>query len=185
MSDVYTSNRSIELLLERQLDVLLEIRDIGNQLLDFLRGGSPTGFTIKESAINSKGELNMATPTVDLSALDDGKGVLYTLTLVPAGSKLPAGSPPIVGTSSSPALTVAADPGDPSATPPRAADTTGLVFLGSIAKPPVDTPGLVVTFAVTLPNGTAISQAAAAVDIVPDPNNPANPTGFTIQEAAV
>lgn len=125
---------------------------------------------------------------VDLQILDDGKGVLYTLTPINAGGTpvaMPAGSSPITGSSSDPALTVAPDPGDPNATPPRAADTTGLVFLGSIVPPAKDTTGIVVTFSATLPNGNAISTAAPAVDIVPDPNNPANPSGFTIAESAV
>jgi hypothetical protein len=123
---------------------------------------------------------------VDLTTLDDGKGVLYTLTPVNAAGadvKMPAGSSPITPSSSDPALTVAPDPGDPTANPPRPADTTGLVFLGSIAQPPKDVAGIVVSFSATLPSGNTIQTAADPVDIVPDPNNPNNPTGFNVVES--
>lgn len=153
----------------------------------------PVGFNVAETAIQSQNKGETMSPQkqraiVDLTVLDDGKGVLFTLTPVnSAGSAvpLPSGSGPVAGASSDPAMTVAQDPGDPAAVPPRAADTTGLVFLGSIVQPPKDVAGIVVTFSDTLTNGTIISTPAPAVDIVPDPNNPKNPSGFTVQEAAV
>jgi hypothetical protein len=186
------TQRRIAFALEEQVAVQGEIRDALNQLLDAYRvatGSAPTGFNIEET--NLTGGTTMAgklSAGVNLTTLDDGKGVLYALTPVNAAgnpTKLPAGSGPVTGTSSSPAMTVAQDPGDPTATPPRPADTTGLVFLGSIAQPPVDTPGIVVTFTDQLTSGAVITTAAAPVDIIPDPNNPANPTGFTIVESDV
>ena len=157
---------------------------------------NPVGFNVAETTLPSQTESQLKGETmspqklragVDLTVLDDGKGVLFTLTPVNsqgATVPLPAGSGPVAGASSDPAMTVAQDPGDPAATPPRPADTTGLVFLGSIVQPPKDVAGIVVTFTDTLTNGTVISTKAARVDIVPDPNNPNNPSGFTVAESA-
>lgn len=123
--------------------------------------------------------------TVDLTTLDDGKGVLYKFTPINASGAavpLPAGTPPMSGTSSDPALTVAQDPGDPTANPPRLPDPTGLTLLGSIAQPPKDVAGIVVTGTTTLPSGTVLTLACPPVDIVPDPAA-TNPTGFTVVES--
>lgn len=189
------------------LEELRHIRQYFHRIVELLeRKSQPDSFSITERGLDqpieipalrtSSGAKHMTTEVknkagVDLSILDDGKGVLYTLTPVKANpdgtttpEPLPAGTSPIVGTPSDPVLNVAQDPGDPSATPPRPADTTGLVFLGSIATPK-DVAGVVVTFKCTLPNGNVISTDAPPVDVVPDPNNPNNPTGFTIAEAAV
>jgi hypothetical protein len=197
----YRSLMRIAIVLEAALPIWRDQRDTFLEILDELQeirtaivglsSTMPTGFTVVEKSLDQpKGEFKMtpskATATVDLTTLDDGKGVLYTFTPVNsqgATVTLPAGTPPISGTSSDPAMTVAQDPGDPAATPPRPADTTGLVLLGSIAQPAKDVAGIVVTGSTTLPNGTVLSLACPPVDIVPDPNNPANPTGFTVVEA--
>lgn len=123
--------------------------------------------------------------TADLEIIDSGKGVLFTLTPTKGGvnTTLPSGTPAAVPASSDPALSLAADPGDPNATPPRPADTTNLVFLGSIAQPPKDVAGIVATFNYTFPDGNTLVATAPAVDIVAPVNN--DPDGFTIQEAAV
>lgn len=199
------NNATLARVEKRQLqqdDVLNELADIDEdsekllkRIAHVLIPGDPVGFRIEMTVLAPttisprRGVMTLAKDTaVDLQILDDGKGVLYTLTPVNAAGAavpLPAGSQPIVPTSSDPALTLAQDPGDPTANPPRLADTTGLVFLGSIAQPAKDVVGVVATFTDTLENGTTISTAALAVDIVPDPNNPNNPTGFTIAESAV
>lgn len=119
----------------------------------------------------------MADGTVDLQILDDGAGVKYVFTPVNAGGSavaLPAGVVPSYN-SNNPALTVVPDP----------SDTTGLTALGTISPPAQDAAGVVVTITAALPNGTVLTFAAPAVDIVPDPNNPANPTGFTVVESAL
>jgi hypothetical protein len=143
----------------------------------------PVGFTVTETVLSKEKLMAKAKATVDLQILDDGKGVLFTLTPVNAAGgsvPLPTGTV-VVATSSAPAtLTVAADPGDPTATPPRAADTTGLVFLGSVVKPVVDATGVTVGFSDTLATGT-ITATSAPVDIVAD--NSA--VGFTVTEAAL
>jgi len=128
----------------------------------------------------------MSTVTVDLDILDDGKGVLYSLTPVnKAGNTvpLPSGTPPITASSSAPASLANAipDPGDPNANPPRPPDTTGLVFLATVPQPPVDAVGIVETFTTTLTNGTVLTGPAPAVDVTAD-NTPA---GFTIKETAL
>lgn len=168
--------------LEELVEIEGERRDIENQLLDFLRlQFGPTGFRITETALPTQKENKMTIKAagVDLAILDDGKGVLFTLTPVNhAGNPepLPPGTT-VSATSSAPAsLTVAADPGDPNATPPRPPDTTGLVFLGTVPQPPVDAAGVVVTF--SAPFGTT---AADPIDITADNS----PVGFTITEAAL
>jgi hypothetical protein len=149
---------------------------------------NPVAFEVTETAI---GENTMALPkkaataTADLVILDDGKGVLYTLQPInKAGAPvpLPTGSGPISAVSSAPASLANAvqDPGDPTATPPRPPDTTGLVFLATVPQPPVDATGVIMTFSDTLTNGSVISTAATGVDVTPD-NSPA---GFTITETA-
>lgn len=120
---------------------------------------------------------------VDLAILDDGKGVLYTLTPVNV-AKQPVPLPPgviVTPASSAPAsLVVAPDPGDPTANPPRPADTSGLVFLGTVPQPPVDATGVVASFSATLPNNVVISASADPVDVVAD----SSPAGFSISETA-
>ena len=142
----------------------------------------PVGFAITETALSTvKGEvMTLAKAGVDLQILDDGKGVLFTLTPVNhAGAPEPLPSGVLVtGTSSAPASLAnpVPDPGDPNATPPRPADTTGLVFLSTVASPVVDAAGIVVTF--SAPFG---STAADPVDVVADNS----PVGFTITESAL
>ena len=143
----------------------------------------------------------------DLKIVDNGKGVLFTVQLQlssfpgygitvnqwfvspftfwqkggqPIG--LPPNTPPAVINVSSPALTVVPDPGDPSATPPRPADTTGLVFLGTITQPPQDVDGVVATFAYTFPDGVQLTATADPVDITPSETDP---DSFVIQESAL
>jgi len=159
-----------------------ERRDIENQLLDFLRtqAALPTGFVIKETAVLAKGDnMTLAKAGVDLQILDDGKGVLYTLTPVnKAGNPEPLPAGVVVGASSSAPASLAnavQDPGDPTANPPRPADTTGLVFLATVPQPPVDAVGIVMTF--SAPFG---STAANPVDVTADNS----PVGFTITETA-
>ena len=146
----------------------------------------PVGFDVNINLLSPQGGTKMAgaaKATVDLQILDDGKGVLFTLTPVNAAGAtvaLPAGVT-VTPTSSAPgSLAVAQDPGDPNANPPRPPDTTGLVFLGTVPQPPVDATGIVVTFSATLPSGTVISAAAAPVDVVTD----SSPVGFSITETA-
>jgi|SRR5580700_54604 hypothetical protein len=128
-----------------------------------------------------KGEhMTLAKATADLQILDDGKGVLFTLTPVNragAPEPLPSGIT-VTGTSSAPASLAnpIPDPGDPNATPPRPPDTTGLVFLSTVPQPPVDAVSVVVTF--TAPFG---STAANPVDVTADDS----PVGFTITESAL
>jgi hypothetical protein len=141
----------------------------------------PVGFVIKEQAVQSQGDKSMAAEKAgaNLQILDDGKGVLYTLTPVNkqgVAEPLPAGTA-ITATSSAPASLANAvpDPGDATLNPPRPADTTGLVFLATVPQPPVDAAGVVMTF--SAPFG---STDAAAVDITAD----SSPVGFTITESA-
>jgi len=159
---------------------------------------APVGFTIKETALpdvagkeypwrpvpnltkSQENKMTLAKATTDLQILDDGKGVLFTLTPVNragAPEPLPSGTT-ITGTSSAPASLAnpIPDPGDPNATPPRPPDTTGLVFLSTVPQPPVDVVGAVVTF--TAPFG---STAANPVDVTADDS----PVGFTITESAL
>jgi hypothetical protein len=166
--------------LESLVTIESERRDIENQLLDLLRSQfAPIGFRITETAIQpTGGTMTIAKAGADLQILDNGKGVLFTLTPVNrAGNPepLPAGTT-VLATSSAPAsLAVAPDPGDPNATPPRPADTTGLIFLGTVPQPPVDAVGVVVTF--SAPFG---STAADPIDVTADNS----PVGFTITETA-
>lgn len=135
----------------------------------------------------------MSTAIVDLTILDDGKGVLFALTPKNKGGgtvPLPSGTPPITAVSSAPAsLTNAVpDPGDPTLTPPRPPDTTGLVFLSTVPQPPVDATGITMTFSTTLPNGTALTgttgasgnTGAPAIDVIADNS----PVGFSVTETA-
>jgi hypothetical protein len=168
-----------------------EQRDIMNQFLDLARQAFslvnlPAGFKITEKAVIPQGGKKMAKAkaTVDFVILDDGKGVLFTLQPVNAAGNpvpLPSGSGPITGVSSVPGSLTnpVQDPGDPTANPPRLADTTGLVFLSTVPQPPVDATGIVVTFSDTLTSGAVISTAANPVDVTAD-NTPA---GFTISES--
>jgi hypothetical protein len=135
----------------------------------------------------AKGEKAMpkTKATADLVILDDGKGVLFTLQPVNAGGAaipLPAGSGPITGVSSAPASLAnpIQDPGDPTATPPRPPDTTGLVFLSTVPQPPVDAVGVVVTFSDTLTSGNTITTAANPIDVTADDSL----AGFTSTETA-
>ena len=133
----------------------------------------PEGFRITETAL---GGGSMA--TVDFQILDDGKGVLFTLQPINRADSpepLPAGDV-VTGTSSAPASLTnpAPDPGDPTATPPRPPDTTGLVFLSTVPQPPVDATGIVVTFTAAFG-----STAANPIDVVADNS----PVGFTISES--
>jgi hypothetical protein len=110
--------------------------------------------------------------------------VLFTLAPVNAAGDVipwPAGEPAITGVSSAPASLTnpVPDPGDPSATPPRPADTTGLVFLSTVPQPPVDAEDVVVTFSVTTTAGVALTATANPVDVTADDS----PAGFTISES--
>jgi hypothetical protein len=107
------------------------------------RSKIPAGFRIKEQALGGAKNMAKAKSTVDTQILDDGKGVLFTLQPVNAAGNpiaLPSGSGPVAGVSSAPASLTSpvTDPGDPTATPPRLPDTTGLVFLVSTAANPID-----------------------------------------------
>jgi hypothetical protein len=161
-----------------------ERRDIENQLLDLLRNQfGPIGFRITETALQPTGGNTMAPIAkagVDLQILDDGKGVLYTLTPVNRSGNpepLPAGVT-VSASSSAPASLANAiqDPGDPNATPQRPPDTTGLVFLATVVQPVVDANGIVMTF--SAPFG---STGADPVDVVADNS----PVGFSIKESAL
>lgn len=167
----------IAALLHELVTIEGERRDIENQILDYLRA-RPVGFAIQETALPTYKEKTMPT-AVDLVILDSGKGVLFTLTPINkagATEPLPAGDV-VNATSSAPAsLAVAPDPGDPSATPPRPADTTGLVFLGTVPQPPVDAVGVVVTFSAAFG-----STVANPVDITADNS----PVGFSITETVL
>jgi hypothetical protein len=161
--------------------VLVERRRLAveTQILTLLRvvaGVLPVGFAIHETVVRTEKEKTMP---VDLQILDDGKGVLFTLQPVNAAKMpvpLPAGDT-VTATSSAPAtLAVAPDPGDPNANPPRPADTTGLVFLGTVPQPPVDATAIVVTFSASFG-----SSAANPIDVTAD----GSPAGFTITETAL
>jgi hypothetical protein len=155
----------------------------------------PVAINVSEQAVESAnltGEKLMtptpSTPirkaTVDFQILDDGKGVLFTLSPVNSAGNpvpLPAGTPAITATSSAPgSLTNAIDdPGDTTANPPRPPDTTGLVFLSTVPQPPVDATGITMTFATTLANGTTLTGVSTPVDVIAD----TSPVGFTITES--
>jgi hypothetical protein len=175
---------------ELSYEVLLTLRELVEversrlcvevEILDFLR--RPTGFRITETVLQPKGEekMTVAKAGVDLVILDDGKGVLFTLAPVNhvgTVEPLPAGDV-VTGTSSAPTSLAnpIPDPGDPTTTPPRPPDTTGLVFLSTVPQPPVDAVGVVVTF--TAPFG---STAANPIDVTAD----SSPVGFTITESAL
>jgi hypothetical protein len=169
--------------LEHLVRISGERRDIERQILEFLR--QPTGFRVTATAVQAKGEVMAKLKTgVDLQILDDGKGVLYTLTPVnKAGVTEPA--PPggvITAVSSAPASLANAvpDPGDPTANPPRPPDTTGLVFLATVPQPPVDAVGITQTFTDTETSGATISGVSDPVDVTAD----TSPVGFTITETA-
>jgi hypothetical protein len=176
--------------------VVSEIRDIGNQILDAIRQlptqTRPTGLSVVEESLTAKGEvMKTSGHSVKLQILPSGK-VLFTFTPTPAGSTMPAGTPPLSYTVSDPALLVTADPGDPNATPPRPPDNgSGLVALGT-PNPPANTPnwpgvvGIIVTGQTTLPGASApIVSDQASVDVVPAPPTPTNPTGFAVAETAL
>lgn len=157
--------------LQQLVSIEGERRDIENQILDLLRQEStvPVGFRVTTTPILGDKVMTPAVKaTVDLQILDDGKGVLFTLTPVnQAGNPvpLPTGDT-VTATSSVPgSLAVASNPGD----------TTGLVFLGTVPQPPVDATGIVVTFSAAFG-----STAANPIDVVSD----SSPVGFTITEAA-
>lgn len=167
-----------------------ERRDIENQLLDEIRRirgilakTAPSGFGITETAIQPQEKEKTLKASVDLRILDDGKGVLYTLTPINAAKNpvpLPSGVTVSASSSAPGSLSVAPDPGDPNTTPPRPADTTGLVFLGTVPQPPVDADGIVATFSATLADNSVISTDAKPVDVAADDS----PVGFSITETA-
>jgi hypothetical protein len=170
-----------ELIVEQALDELRLIRQ-------FLT--TPTGFKVTEAVLNQKGDITMSKPTghsVGIELLPNGH-VLFTFTPTPAGSTLPANTPlPLQFTSSDPALSVAQDPGDPNATPPRPLDTTGLVALGTPNLPAgsAGVKGIIVTGQTTLPGASAPisgSNADNPVNVDPAPNLP---TGFAVTETNV
>lgn len=177
-------DEAILTLLEQLVQIEGERRDIENQMLDAWREFliQPRGFQITETALNRTGEkkMTLVKATSNLQILDDGKGVLYTLTPVNhAGAPEPLPTGTVISASSSAPASLGnavPDPGDPNATPPRPADTTGLVFLATVPQPPVDATGIVMTF--SAPFGTT---AAAPVDVAAD----ASPVGFTISESAL
>jgi hypothetical protein len=183
--EIVTQIEQLNSTLSRLVEVEGERRDIENQILDALREllAQPVGFRITETALNRTGDKIMAPiskATTDLQILDDGKGVLYTLTPVNkagASEPLPSGTV-ITASSSAPASLANAipDPGDPTANPPRPPDTTGLVFLATVPQPPVDATDAVMTF--SAPFG---STAAPGVDVTADNS----PVGFTITETAL
>lgn len=173
-------NKKLDAILKSTKDngvILVANHLLLKQILARLEG--PQGFNITETLIKGETKMTVAKAGADLQILDDGKGVLYTLTPVnSAGSPepLPAGDV-VTAASSAPASLVNAvpDPGDPTAIPPRPADTTGLVFLATVPQPPVDALGIVMTFSAAFG-----STAAAPVDVVAD----SSPVGFTISESA-
>lgn len=174
-------------LIQKVFAMQLQMNTKIDTILSYLQPSQPVGFNITETVLDvqNKKETTMAKnkATVNLQILDDGKGVLYTISgfVNAAGTPVP-NSGALSGVSSAPAtLTVAADPGDPSATPPRPADTTGLVFLGSVVKPVVDATGVTVAFTDTLTNGTVINETSDPVDVVAD----SSPVGFTVSESAL
>jgi hypothetical protein len=187
--------QALNIQLQQLVLIEAEKRDIMNEFLDLSRQAfaiwsAPAGFGITEKAVENtmpkKKEKSMSPTKVKASAdfviLDDGKGVLYTLQPInAAGNAVPNPAGTITAVSSAPAsLTNAVqDLGDPTANPPRPADTTGLVFLSTVPQPPVDAVGIVMTFTDTLTSGSVISTAANPVDVTAD-NTPA---GFTITES--
>lgn len=163
------------------------------------RFSDPTGFKVRERSLggptppltpNTEKENFMDKATklkagVDLQIVDNGKGVLYTLVPQKAGQpiSLPTGTAPAsISVSDPAALNVVPDPGDPNATPPRPADTTNLVFLGTLPTPPKDEDDVVATFNYTFPDGATLSAVAKGVDIVPAENDP---DSFVIQESGL
>lgn len=138
------------------------------------------GFRITAVALGgANNNMTLVKGAVISQILDDGKGVLFTLTPINhAGDPepLPAGTPVSATSSANASLAVVPDPGDPTANPPRPADTTGLVFLGTVPQPPVDALGVVVTF--SAPFG---STSAQPIDVVADNS----PVGFSISESAL
>lgn len=146
---------------------------------------TPVGFRVKETALGGN-KMAQLQAGVKLRVLDDGKGVLYTLLPVnAAGNPVPwnVANNPIQAVSSAPATlgNAVPDPGDPNATPPRPADTTGLVFVAPVTQPVVDADNVVMTFSDTLTNGSTISTDAPGVDVAADDS----PVGFSISESAL
>jgi hypothetical protein len=184
---------------DKRVSIEGEVRDILNQLLDAFRQfinpqpPVPTGLSVTEEAVQTSQGAVMKTSghSVKLQILPTGQ-VIFTFTPTPAGSTMPAGTPPLSYTVSDPALVVVADPGNPNATPPRPPDNgSGLVALGT-PNPPANTPnwpgvtGIVVTGQTTLPGASApIVSDPASVDVIPAPPTPTNPTGFAVAETAL
>lgn len=114
-------------------------------------------------------ENRVKTAGVDFEILDNGT-VKYTFTPVDAigqPTTLPPGTPPLTYSSSSPAMTVAADP----------SDTSGFGLLAIGTGVAVAT-GVVVTGQTTLPGAAApIIGTADPVDILAG-----GPVGFTVAE---
>lgn len=178
--------------LEKFLSLASQNRDTFSQMLDefrlirnALQQSQPTGFKVSESVVQtSRGETMQEQKAtghaVGIEILPIGK-VRFTFTPTPAGSTMPAGTPPLSYTSSDPALSVAVDPADTSG--------FGLVAIGT-PNPPADpnwpgVKGIIVTGQTTLPGATApIVSDPASVDVVPAPPTPVNPTGFAVQETA-
>ena len=139
------------------------------------RLSDPTEFVVTITKI--EGDKSMNTKAVkadaDLQIVDNGKGVLYTLTPQKGGQNvpLPPNTPPAVISVNNPALDVEPTPGD----------NTGLSFTGSIAQPPQDVSGIVATFTYTFPDGVQVIAQASAIDIVPSETDP---DSFVIQESA-
>lgn len=182
---------------EKQLRRLVEAtEETRNLFREFLRDWrklnlEPANFRVTETALQpSTGEREIMTPAklkalIDLQILDDGKGVLFALQPTNAAGNpipLPAGNT-LSGVSSAPASLASPvpDPGDPTATPPRPADTTGLVFLSTVAKPVVDATGIIVTFTDTQTGGALLTVAANPIDV--DSDN--SLVGFTVSETAL
>ena len=149
---------------------------------------APVGFRIAETALQpNQGGKNVAKVKagVDLKILDDGKGVLFTISgfVNAAGNPVPQPAGVISGVSSAPAslLNPIPDPGDPNATPPRPPDTTGLVFLSTVAQPVVDADDVIVTFTDNETSGGVITEEANGIDIAVDDSA----VGFSVTETAL
>lgn len=161
--------------LEALVSVAREIRDAIRELKP--QPQLPTGFLVSETVQPARGESIMDAKghAVGIQILPDGT-VRFIFTPTPAGSTLPAGTPPLSYTSSDPALAVTVDPADTSG--------FGLVALGKPTLPAGSTgvTGIIVTGQTTLPGAAApIVSDPASVDVVPAPNLP---TGFSVQESA-
>jgi hypothetical protein len=104
----------------------------------------------------------------DLQIFDDGKGVTYTAT--PDHALKPGEVPTWSQTQGTPNALVLTPSAD------------GLSCVGTIPTPPVDATGVVVTISLTRLDNKVITDDAAPVDIVQDPN--AEVGSFVITEAA-